>query len=163
MPLPSNAQTGTVVGTFIDGEGTPATGKVIFTPSAVKLLDPTATPVPVTVLPSKVEAVLASGAFSRVLLSNEDADLIGGPWNWKVEFSFNGFTIPSFNFTLPVDSTIDLSVISPTPAGDSADGYSVLGVGITKVQRVTAAEYAALFADPPADFETTFYAQIVIP
>ena len=157
MPLPTNAQTGTVIGSFIDGEGTVIAGKCVFTPSAVKLLDPTATPVPLTILPKKVEAVLASGAMSKVLLSNEDPDLIGGPWNWKVDFVFDGLTIPSFNFTLPVDGTVDLSVISPVPAGENPDGYSVLGVGITKMQKVSAAEYAALLLDPPADFETTFY------
>lgn len=157
MPLPTNANTGTVIGSFIDGEGTAITGKVVFTPSAVKLLDPTATPVPVTVLPKKVEAVLTAGAFTRVLLSNEDADLIGGPWNWKVDFVFDGLAIPSFNFTLPVDATIDLSVISPVPPGGSGSGYSVLGVGIMKMQKVTAAEYTAILADPPEDFATTFY------
>lgn len=157
MPLPTNAQTGTVVGSFIDGEGVPAVGKCIFTPSAVKLLDPTAEPVPVTVLPIKVEAVLTDGAFSKTLLSNEDADLVGGPWNWKVDFAFTGFAVPGFSFTLPVGATVDLSVISPVPAGEGGGGYSVLGVGYTKMMHVTDAEYAALLADPPPDFETTFF------
>lgn len=157
MPLPTNAQTGTVIGVFLDGEGTAVTGKCVFTPSAVKLLDPTATPAPVTILPKKVEAVLSGGALSKVLLSNEDTDLVGGPWNWKVDFTFDGLTVPSFNFTLPVDATIDLSVISPVPAGPAVGGYSVLGVGIMKMQKVTAAEYTAILADPPEDFATTFY------
>lgn len=157
MPLPTNANTGTVIGTFIDGEGGAITGKAMFSPSAVKLLNPTAEPGPMTVLPKKVEAVLSDGAFSKVLLSNEDTDLVGGPWNWKVDFVFDGFTIPSFNFTLPVGATIDLSVISPVPAGPAVGGYSVLGVGIMKIHKVTAAEFAAIQADPPEDFETTFY------
>ena len=58
MPLPSNVQTGTVVGRFIDSSGAIVTGSVTFTPSPTRIKNVTADPAPTTILPTSVTVAL---------------------------------------------------------------------------------------------------------
>lgn len=121
MALPANANTGTVIGTFIDSAGDPVAGKVTFTPSPAKILDPIAT-TPVTILPKAVSAILdTDGSFSQVLLSNEDTDLQPSGWTYAVSFSFStvGLTaVPGFSISVPVGGTVDLAVVAPMSAAN---------------------------------------------
>lgn len=120
MPLPSNVGSGTVVGRFIDGAGANISGKVTFVPSPKKLLNVSADPSPVTILPKPVEATLVNGALSQVLTATDDADNNPVGWTWQAQFSFTNATLESFSFALPEGATVDLTVVAPVSTSNGA-------------------------------------------
>jgi hypothetical protein len=161
MSLPANVNYGTVTGTFItavaDGidvdllpDAVPCTGKVIFTPTASKLLNITAVP-PVTIFPKAIEAVLDSnGAFSVVLVATNDPDMNPTGWQYVVSFALSGITVPAFNINVLMDMTIDLASASPVPA--SGGTPTVRGPGMP--QGGTSGQYVVKLSS--ADFDFAF-------
>lgn len=139
MALPSNVDYGTVTGRFLlayadssdvdpQPDGVPAKGYVIFTASPDKILDASASPDPVTILPASVIANLDaegyiegySGNRGIRLVATDDADLNPVGWTWNVQFRLTDeadvpYPVASFNFSLPKDTTVDLAVVSPVP------------------------------------------------
>lgn len=123
MPLPTNVGTGTVIWSGIDSSGVSVSGEVIFTPSPVKLLNVTATPVPVTILPKPVTATLVDGALSQVLVATDDPDNNPSGWTYKVTFKLgNQLVVPPFDIAVPEGTTVDLSVVAPV---SSANGVTI--------------------------------------
>jgi hypothetical protein len=159
MALPTNVSYGTVTGRFLlayadssdvepQPDGEPAKGFVIFTASPVKLLDATATPAPVTILPAPVVANLNADGYIEGytgdagvrLVATNDADLNPVNWTWQVDFRLTDeadvpLTVPSFSFELPAGSTTDLTTVSPVP---NANGtfYIIGPQGIQGIQGI---------------------------
>jgi hypothetical protein len=149
MALPSNIGYGTVVGRFLLAyadssdvdlypDGIPAKGSVFFTPSPANLKDVTATPAPVTILPSRVEAVLDADGYlcgytgnqGIRLVATDDTDLNPLNWTWLAEFRLTdendaSVTLSSFSFSLPAGATIDLAAVAPMP--DANGTYYLVG------------------------------------
>lgn len=149
MALPSNVGYGTVVGRFLlayaDGsdsdaypDGVPAKGSVFFNPSPAFLKDAGASPNPVTIVPSRVEATLDSngyllgpdGAQGIRLVATNDADLNPVNWTWEVEFAITDevgtpIKLDAFSFSLPQGTTVDLTALSPVP--DSNGTFYLVG------------------------------------
>jgi hypothetical protein len=139
MALPTNVSYGTVTGRFLlayadssdvdpQPDGEPAKGFVIFTASPVKILDASASPAPVTILPAPVVANLNADGYIEGytgdagvrLVATNDSDLNPLNWTWEVDFRLtdedgNPITLPSFSFALPAGSTTDLTTVSPVP------------------------------------------------
>lgn len=149
MALPSNVSYGTVVGRFLLAyadssdldpypDGIPAKGSVFFTPSPANLKDTSATPAPVTILPSRVEAVLDADGYlcgytgdqGIRLVATDDADLNPLNWTWLAEFRLTdendaSVALSSFSFSLPGGTTIDLAAVAPVP--DANGTYYLIG------------------------------------
>lgn len=142
IDLPSNLSYGTVTGRFLlayadsaDGDvypdGQAAKGSIFFTPSPAYLLDATATPDPVTVVPATVEAVLDSDGYlcgygttrGIRLLATDDPQANPVNWTWEVSFRLTDQTdtpvnIEPYSFSLPSGTTVDLTALSPVPGAD---------------------------------------------
>jgi hypothetical protein len=139
-------------------DGRPAKGFVIFTASPIKLLDATASPAPVTILPAPVVANLNDNGYIEGfadntgvrLVATNDPDLNPLNWTWQVEFRLTdedgaAISLPSFSFQLPAAQTIDLTTVSPVPSangtfylvgptgpmGPAGDGIDVIGTVAT--------------------------------
>ena len=149
MALPSNVNYGTVVGQFLlayaDGsdvgpnpDGVPAKGFIYFRPSPIKLLDASASPNPVTILPAVVECALDEDGYllgsddtrGVRLVATNDTDLNPTNWTWLVEFRLTDqddtpVSIPSFSIALPSGTTVDLTTVSPVP--DANGTYYLVG------------------------------------
>jgi hypothetical protein len=52
---------------------------------------------------------------------------------------------------------IDLVTIEEITGPEGTNDSAIQGVGITKMEKCSAEQYAAYLADPPEDFETTYY------
>jgi hypothetical protein len=139
MALPTNVNYGTVVGQFLlayadsndsgnDPDGVPAKGSIFFRPSPAKILDPGASPNPVTILPAVVEATLDSEGYlcgygtdrGIRLVATNDTDLNPTSWTWTVEFRLTAqddtpVPVSSFSIALPAGTTVDLTTVSPIP------------------------------------------------
>ena len=142
--IPSNVSYGTVTGRFLLAyadtndsglapDAIPAQGSIFFTPSVTVLKNIDASPAPVTILPATVQASLddngylrsftgTSGTGIRLIASDDDSN---NPfnWSWRAEFRLtdqNGapVAVPPFNFSLPSNSTIDLTEVSPVTESD---------------------------------------------
>lgn len=140
--IPSNLSYGTVTGRFIlayadsadsglEPDAIPAAGSVFFTASPIFIKDATANPAAVTVLPAVAEATLDedgyisayAGTLGIVLLATDDPQ--GNPvdWTWRADFRLTDqagtpIAIPSFSFSLPSGSTVDLTSLAPVPAAN---------------------------------------------
>jgi hypothetical protein len=135
--IPDNLSYGTVSGQFIvayqDNEDSgsepnilPAAGSIFFTPSPTAIKNVSADPDPVTIFPAIVEATLDEDGYlcgyddvrGISLIATDDPQ--GNPvdWTWKVDFRLtesNGtpINLESFNFSLPTDSELDLTLLAP--------------------------------------------------
>jgi hypothetical protein len=148
--LPSNVNYGTVVGRFLiaksDGsdvdlypDGAAAQGSVFFTPSVSKLLNISAGPAPVTIIPATYESVLDSegyllgehGGRGVRLIATNDPDMNPTNWTWKVSYRLtddNGVAIsgiPDYSIQLPSNGQVDLTLL--TPVSESNGSPSVIG------------------------------------
>jgi hypothetical protein len=117
VPFPSGAITITLTGTLpvpVGGDG--RSGKVVFTPTAV-LVDSTQK----AIYSGGGEAALsATGAFSKVLLCNNDPDVQPTGWRWRVDEQPTGGLRRTYFIDLPstLGATIDLSQLAPVSAPD---------------------------------------------
>ena len=142
MALPTNVSYGTVTGRFLlayadsgdpgpEPDGAPAKGSVIFRASPVKLLDVSATPAPVTILPAPVVANLNTSGYIEGydgdagvrLVATDDPDINPVGWTWQVEFRLTdeanvAVAVPTFSFSLPAGTTVDLASVSPVPSAN---------------------------------------------
>jgi len=144
MPFPSNVSYGTVYGRFIlaygdsddsglEPDAVPAAGSVFFTASPIFLKNASASPDPVTILPATVEVSLDEDGYLRSfagteglgvrLVATDDPDNNPVNWTWRVDFRLTDqdgapVAVPSFSFSLPSDSEVDLSELSPVPSAD---------------------------------------------
>lgn len=144
MALPSNVSYGTVHGRFIlaygdtvdsgpEPDAIPAKGSVFFTASPILLKNASASPDPVTILPATVEVTLDTDGYLRAfagteglgvrLVATDDPDNNPVNWTWRVDFRLTDeagtpVTLPSFSFSLPSGTEVDLTELSPVPSAD---------------------------------------------
>ena len=132
--LPSNLSYGTVVGRFLlayaDGidedlnpDGAAAKGSIFLIPSIIILKDATATPSPVTIIPTSIECALDAEGYLlspagqqgvRLLAAN---DVDGNPtgWTWTARYQLTDQSdtpirgIPDQVISVPAGQNIDLS------------------------------------------------------
>jgi len=148
--IPSNLSYGTVTGRFLlayadsndaelNPDAVPAQGTVYFTPSPNYIKDASASPAPVTILPSAVECALDSEGYVVGYGTDRGVRLVatddpqGNPvdWTWDVQFRLTDATgtpvrtIPNFSFALPGGSTVDLTTAMPVT--DSNGTYYLVG------------------------------------
>jgi hypothetical protein len=135
--IPDNLSYGTVSGQFIvayqDSEDSgsepnilPAAGSIFFTASPTAIKNVSASPDPVTIFPASVEAILDEDGYlcgyddvrGISLIATDDPQ--GNPvdWTWRVDFRLtesNGtpISLESFHFSLPTDSELDLTLLTP--------------------------------------------------
>lgn len=148
--IPSNLSYGTVTGQFIlayadsvdsgsEPDAVPAQGSIYFTPSPAVLKDIGATPNAVTILPAVVSATLDSSGYlcgygttrGIILTATDDTDAQPVGWTWNAEFRLTDASgvsvpVPSFSFSLPSGSTVDLTAVSPV-ADSNGTYYLVAG------------------------------------
>ena len=143
MALPSNVNYGTVNARFLlayadgaDGDAYPdgvaAQGSVTFTPSAAYVKNVSASPVPVTIIPSAITCSLdnegyllgSDGNRGVKLVATDDQDNNPYDWSWEVSFALldangaNAGNITAFSFSLASNATIDLAAVSPVPSAN---------------------------------------------
>lgn len=168
MSLPANVSYGTVKGRFIlaygdtvdvnlNPDATPAAGSIFFTASPILLKNVTASPDPVTILPAIVEVQLDADGYLRThtgtdglgvrLIATDDPDNNPEDWTWRVDFrltdqSGTPVSLPSFSFSLPSNSVLDLTELTPVPnsngvfylngpKGDKGDKGDTGDIGLT--------------------------------
>lgn len=163
--IPSNVSFGTVKARFVlafsdsvDGglepDAIPAQGSVFFNASPILLKNTTASPDPVTILPAGVEVVLDEDGYLRSfagqdglgvrLVATDDPDNEPVNWTWSVTFRLTDATgtpvsLPSFSFSLPSNTTIDLTEVSPVP--DANGTFNIVGpAGATGATGATGAQ-----------------------
>ncbi|HAY43614.1 MAG TPA: hypothetical protein DCY59_08710 [Micrococcaceae bacterium] len=180
---PSNVDLGRVEGRFIVGiqdgadvddepDFIAAQGTIEFTASVPYLPDPTASPVPVTLLKTTIRGMLDSqgylcsirrevvdgkqvdvpGPRGLSLVATDDPDLLVQNWTWNVTYRFtavNGSTptIPAHGIVVPMGATVDLTTTLKVP---SSPGYG-LPQAEAAVLRAEAAAQVALDVKAMAD------------
>lgn len=124
MPI-TGLQLITVTGTYLKLDGTPANGKVTFTPKTVLIntdADEIVYPVPFTV------NLDGTGSFSVVLPATNDPDLTPIGWTYTVVEDINGSSQSrTFDIQIPYDTpgfTIDMADIFPAVPGEVGGGIT---------------------------------------
>jgi hypothetical protein len=113
MPFPENLSTGTVTGTFIVTDGTPARGSVRFTAEAAYALDATANVILVSL--SRTVRLDENGSFTVTLAATDDPDLVPADFTYRVRPMIDGLPMGAFSISVPSDSAQDLADIAPVP------------------------------------------------
>lgn len=109
MSLPSDLNTGTLTGTYVDAEGNPRQGRIEFTPDVNRVISKGED----VIVTSKTIGVDldANGHFEIVLPATDDPDIVPLNWTYKVVEKFtgdsgSGTTFRAFCFA---DTTTDIS------------------------------------------------------
>jgi len=125
--LPANVGYGSVTAKLIDGEGTPVTGQIVFTPTPRSLKNITAVP-KVIILPRPVTATMVDGAINQTLIATDDPDNNPVGWNWTVSFLLLNAVLEPFNIEVREGVSVDLAEVAPVSA---SGGVPITrGVGI---------------------------------
>lgn len=113
MALPIQA---TVMGTFLDGNGNPTTGFVVFS-SNLKLTNSITNE---TISPLRIKAKLdENGEISELLYVTDDTDWNPVDWVWTVREVIDGRPIREYNIQLPSnDLTVHLEDLAPAVVND---------------------------------------------
>lgn len=121
MALPTNVGYGTVKGRFIDSTGIPIQGNVVFSPSPRRLLNKSAAPSPVTILPKPVVVRLDNkGSFTRAMVATDDPDNNPSLWTYMVTFQFENAILDSFSIEVYEGEVVDLTEVSPVSSSNGA-------------------------------------------
>jgi hypothetical protein len=131
VPLPAGITPITVTGTYLNGDGTPATGRVTFTPTTT-VTDPSGPAIFPTLA---VTAVLdATGHFSVILGATDDATTQPAGWLYQVIETINKVTRPSYLIALPHTTTlVDMASLSPQVAQPPSYGYATIAQLLAKL------------------------------
>lgn len=124
MPLPVGLSTVTVTGTYKHPDGTPMTGKLLFTPEPAILTSGAYG----TLLLGTIEAALdVNGAVTVALLATDDADVTPVGWTYRVQERWHDAPGRSYPLSLPAAApAVDLADVAPTAA---AEGEYVVVTG----------------------------------
>ena len=110
----SGFTTATITHTFLNPDGSAATGSVQFT------LEGRMTNGTTSVLPGSVSATLASnGSFSQQLTANNDTGTLPQNAQWRVDIRLTSDSLETYFITVPTGGgTVDLGTLLPTnPVG----------------------------------------------
>jgi hypothetical protein len=102
----------TLTGTYLDGEGSPLSGSLVFAPSA-PLADSADSE---EIRDANITVTLNSaGQFSAPLYATDSGSLAPSGWTWTVTEEIAGLSPYSWSFLLPYadGSTQDISTLSP--------------------------------------------------
>jgi len=131
MVLPANVNIVTLTGTYLDWDGTPASGSLTFIPSISTLRDP-ASDIVIKISQQRVE-LTSTGVLSISLISTDDADLIPSGWHYDVVERIDGYAQRLWILQLPSTlSTIDVSDI-PSLVDPSLPFYPTPIFAVTSV------------------------------
>ena len=147
----------TVTATYVDGEGNPCAGSVIFSPNtrlSAGADDLLVRPVPLEVTLS------AEGTISAELYATDNADLEPSGWCWAVTENITFTTSSTWNFFLPYSggATQDLSDLEPVAVAVATSSYvPTSGGAMTGPLTLSGEPASALQAAPKeyVDAETT--------
>src|SRR5699024_8001399 len=103
-------------------------GSVTFTPSPKRLLNATADPSPVTILPQPVTVTLNDGTFTQELIATDDPDNNPSGWTYAVKFGFKSVSAAGFDIEVPEGATVDLTTVSPVSSGNGTTIIAGRGV-----------------------------------
>jgi len=124
MPLPSNINTITLTGTFLDSTGVALSGNISFTPPP-ELVDPAnaimyATPVTAT--------LDSSGHFSVTLICTDNSALLPVGWYYTVIENIRGTRTYPIYVPHSLGMTADLSSLTPVPNLDGSPAVIPSGI-----------------------------------
>lgn len=147
MPLPSNFQTITLTGNYVDLEGTALNGSVLFeTTSSGELRDPSADTL---IIPISITASVSSGAFSITIPTTNDPDIIPS-FTYRVTESFPALSLTrSYEILVPYDIPSPLNIADIAPVGE-AQALRTIGIpssfvpGLTVTSTLAAVEFGAV-------------------
>lgn len=123
MPLPPGLSTVTVTGTYKHPDGTPMTGKLLFTPEPAILTSAAHG----TLMLGTIEAALVNGEVTATLLATDDADVTPTGWTYLVQERWYDAPGRSYPLSLPAAApTVDLADVAPTAP---AEGVYVVVTG----------------------------------
>lgn len=136
--LPTNVNYGTIVGRFLIAyqdkddadlypDGAPASGYIYLVPSVEKVKDPTASPAPVTIIPTTLKLSIDSEGYiigsngnrGVAVIATDDTDLVPTGWTWGVRYELTDpsgtplRSIGAHNISVPGGTTIDLITTAP--------------------------------------------------
>lgn len=153
--IPSNWQTGTVTGTFLDADFNGFVGKVVITPDvkSARVFGQA-----ITLLKAREVTLDSSGTFTTTLPAGNDPDVspisftytatIVGPAGERTDF-------PSYTFVLPVGQTVDLDQVTVVPPSSGLPNIVGGGSGgPTTVDQITDAGTAGKALVRSADAAT---------
>lgn len=126
MALPVNYNTVEVRGKFVGTDGTPVTGRVVFTPKAKRLVDTIAL---TTIIGRSIAATLDSGGgFAIEIPATDDPDLTPTDFTYEVREDFTGGSTYQIEVPLAYSSIgIELAVVAPVqPVNGVVPGVSRL-------------------------------------
>jgi hypothetical protein len=169
VPLPANVGLCTITGRFVDTDGDPCRGSILFTPSPGHLLDVTASPpttlitvMPVVGILNATGDVKAADGGTLQLAATDDVDLNPSGWTWLAQCRFGNIGY-SFSFAAPGGTTVDLTTVQPVAAslgnaiiqGPPGGGVTIAtsaetitGSLTTKAVSPAGREAASTFIDP---------------
>jgi hypothetical protein len=133
----------TLTGYYTDGQGSPLTGVLQFTPSVALAAGPDRRSLPQAQVNVTVPA---SGRFTAALYATDNADITPAGWWWNVQEQLAGITRPApWSFYLPAQATAftatDASPCVFTAAGTWPDGTGVQLAGSPPAGFTTATTY----------------------
>lgn len=115
VPLPAGMGTATVVGTWLDPNGDPATGRVTLTPTPewiVYVQDA------IGIVPTPlVEALDVNGSVSFTVPATDDVDVLPNPFTYRVLLEISGIE-RRFFISAPEGETIDLPLLLEAPPSE---------------------------------------------
>lgn len=112
MPLPVGLSTVTVTGRYTHPDGTPMTGKLLFTPEPAILTSGAHG----ALLLGTIEATLdADGDVTATLLATDDADVTPVGWTYRVRERWHDVPGRTYALSLPAAApAVDLADVAPT-------------------------------------------------
>jgi polygalacturonase len=110
VPLPVDANTVRLYGTYTNPDGTPASGRLTFTPSVPVYSATTFT----KIIPSPITVKLDDfGSFSIYVPATNDTDITPTGWTYSVTVALTGYTT-TFSFAAPLGADIPLPGVVPS-------------------------------------------------
>lgn len=140
MPFPSNITRITVTARYVDLQGNPAQGNVLFTPTS-SLINPTDGSI--IIAQTITKTLDANGELSILLPVTDDTDAIPVNFTYTIQEQWpDGRT---FNIALPANlgATVDLADIAPVQASTGTNTYATTTQYLLVSSRVVALETTA--------------------
>jgi len=114
MPLPPNVDTVTLVGTYTNSNGDPASGRIKIDPLPLYWLDQSSDPPTTIVGESQTVYLDETGSFSVDVVATDNADLNPIDWTYRITVNLEPpATKYSFYIEAPAGPDIDITIATP--------------------------------------------------
>jgi hypothetical protein len=147
MPLPSNFQTITLTGNYVDLEGTTLNGSVLFeSTSSGDLRDPSADTL---IIPIAINASISGGSFSTTIPTTNDPDIIPS-FTYRVTETFPSLSLTrTYEIIIPYDIASPFNIADLAPVGENQTLYmagipSSFVPGLTVTSTTSTVEFGAI-------------------